>query len=66
MSHEAIDASKFTNLLKSLSRKEIDLLNKIFYDVDEKKFFGEEFYLACMMKICVQSEKSDRDADFLE
>ena len=66
MSGGAVDASKFSAFLKSLSNDEIRLISSVFSNVDEKDYFGNDFYVVCMMKICIDSEKSDRDASFLE
>ena len=66
MSSGAVDASKFSAFLKSLSNDEIRLISSVFSNVDEKDYFGNDFYVICMMKICIDSEKSDRDASFLE
>ena len=66
MSSGAVDASKFSAFLKSLSNDEIRLISSVFSNVDEKDYFGNDFYVVCMMKICIDSEKSDRDASFLE
>jgi len=66
MSSGAVDASKFSAFLKSLSDDEVRVIHDIFFNVDEKKYFGDDFYRVCMMKICTDSEKSDRDASFLE
>lgn len=61
-----VDANKFSAFLKSLSDDEIRLMSEVYSIVDEKIFFGDDFYIICMMKICIDSEKSDRDASFLE
>lgn len=66
MSSGAVDASKFSAFLKSLSDDEIRIMNSVFSEIDEKDYFGNDFYVVCMMKICIDSEKSDRDASFLE
>jgi len=61
-----VDASRYSAFLKSLSNDELKIMHNIFKSVDEKDYFGDDFYIVCMMKICIDSEKSDRDASFLE
>ena len=61
-----VDASRYSAFLKSLSDDELKIMHNIFLSVDEKDYFGDDFYIVCMMKICIDSEKADRDASFLE
>lgn len=61
-----IDVTRYSAFLKSLSDDELKIMHNIFNSVDEKDYFGDDFYIVCMMKICIDSEKSDRDASFLE
>lgn len=66
MTKGSVDASKFSAFLKSLSDDEIRIITEVYSQIDEKDFFGDDFYIFCMMKICIDAEKSDRDASFLE
>ena len=66
MSKGAVDATKFSAFLKSLSDDEVRIMHEVYSSIDEKNYFGDDFYIICMMKICIDSEKSDRDASFLE
>ena len=66
MSKGVVDATKFSAFLRSLSDDEVRIMHEVYSRVDEKDYFGDDFYIICMMKICIDSEKSDRDASFLE